>query len=367
MQSEHRNRILKAQSEMQRRGVSRMFIGPGSNLFYLTGIRAMISERIYLLQLPATGRASLLLPTFERLGAEDSGIDAEIIEWSDATGPDKATQALIAGTSSDTVAIDDQLWSAFLLDLQLLAPKAAWTKASTIMQVLRSRKSESEIKIMKEAAAIADQTFSELTGQKFAGRKESEIAAEIQRLLLMHGQQQMQFGIVGSGPNGAMPHHDAGERVIQPGDSVVLDFGGTYKGYQSDMTRMVVVKGGSLDPEFERVHEVVNQSNAAAHAAVKVGALCEDIDRAARKVIVDAGYGDYFTHRTGHGIGIDVHEHPYIRQGNSEALDEGMAFSIEPGVYLPGRFGVRIEDIAICRSHGSENINLTPHSITIVQ
>ncbi len=352
---------------MQHRGVSRLFIGPGSNLFYLTGIRAIISERIYLFQLPATGKASLLLPTFERLGAEDSGIEAEIIEWSDATGPAAATKAFVADTSSGTVAVDDQLWSAFLLDLQALALKATWSKASVIMQQLRSRKSEAEINLMKEAAAIADKTFSELTQQKFAGRKESEIAAEIQRLLLVHGQEQMQFGIVGSGPNGAKPHHEAGDRVIQPGDSIVLDFGGTYKGYQSDMTRMVVVKGGSLDSEYERVHEIVNEANAAAHAAVKVGAACEDIDRAARKVIADAGYGDYFTHRTGHGIGIDVHEHPYIRQGNQEALDEGMAFSIEPGVYLPGRFGVRIEDIAICRSHGSENINLTPHSVTFVQ
>jgi len=367
MQSEHRNRILKAQSEMQRRGVSRMFIGPGSNLFYLTGIRAMMSERIYLLQLPAIGKASLLLPTFERLGAEDSGIDAEIIEWSDATGPDAATKAFIADASSGTVGVDDQLWSAFLLDLQTLAPKASWTKASMIMQELRSRKSEAEIKLMKEAAAIADKTFAELTQQKFTGKKESQIAAEIQRLLLMHGQEQMQFGIVGSGPNGAKPHHEASDRVIQPGDSIVLDFGGTYKGYQSDMTRMVVVKDGSLDPEYERVHDIVNQANAAAHAAVKIGAACEDVDRAARKVISDAGYGDYFTHRTGHGIGIDVHEHPYIRQGNREVLDEGMAFSIEPGVYLPGRFGVRIEDIAICRENGSENINLTPHSVTIVQ
>jgi Xaa-Pro aminopeptidase len=310
-----------------------------------------------------------LLPTFERLGAEDSGVDAEIIEWSDATGSDSATKQLLSESSkgSAALAIDDQLWSAFLIDLQALAPKATWSKASEIMKQLRARKSPEEIKIMKEAAAIADKTFSELTQQNFSGRKESEIAAEIQRLLIKHGQEQMKFGIVGSGANGAKPHHEASDKIIQPGDAIVLDFGGTYKAYQSDMTRMAVVRGGTLDPEFEIVHDVVNRANAAAHDAVKIGVSCEEVDRAARNVIAEAGYGEYFTHRTGHGIGIDVHEHPYICQGNREVLDEGMAFSIEPGVYLPGRFGVRIEDIAICTTSGSENINLTPHAIAFVQ
>ncbi len=366
MQSEHQKRIEKAQKEMQHRDVASMFIAPGSNLFYLTGIRAMSSERIYLFHVPASGKPTLLLPTFERLGAEDSGVDAEILEWSDATGSDDATKQLIS-EAKGAMAVDDQLWSAFLLDLQALTPNAKWSKASEIMRELRSRKSPEEVQILREAAAIADKTFAELTAQEFSGRKESEIASEIQRLLMLHGQEKMQFGIVGSGENGAKPHHEASERVIQPGDAIVLDFGGTYKSYQSDMTRMAVVKGGALDPDFEKVHDIVNRANAAAHDAVYVGAKCGDVDHAARNVIEEAGYGEYFTHRTGHGIGIDIHEHPYIRQGSREVLDEGMAFSIEPGIYLPGRFGVRIEDIAVCTAAGSENINLSSHAITFVE
>jgi Xaa-Pro aminopeptidase len=372
MSSESKSRIAgaiaRAQEKMREQGIARMFIGPGASLFYLTGIRAMMSERVYLLSIPANGQPRLILPTFERASAEDSGVDAEIIEWSDAVGPSQAYAAAVEGLGlSQVVAIDDQLWTAFFLDLKSRVEIADWVKASGIMSQLRSRKSKEEIATLKQAAAIADKTLAQLIKLKFSGRRESEIAAEIQRLLIDNGQEAVQFKIVGSGENGAKPHHEASERVIQPGDAIVLDFGGTYHGYQSDMTRMVVVKGGNADKDYQKVHDIVNEANLAARAAVRPGATCGDVDAAARAVITKAGYGEYFTHRTGHGIGIDVHEHPYIVSGSTERLDVGMAFSIEPGIYLPGRFGVRIEDIVVVTEHGGENINLSQHEVVFVE
>jgi Xaa-Pro aminopeptidase len=305
------------------------------------------------------------VPLLEKDSVMQHGGYFEVITWEDTTGPELALKNVLP--KSGNVAVDNQLWSQFLLDMQQLASSVTWCKANMLVSPLRMRKSAEEIAIMKKAAAIADETLEELIRGTFRGQTERQIASRIKNLLLDKGQEMVQFCIVGSGPNSAKPHHDVSDRVIEKGDVIVLDFGGTYQGYQSDMTRMVVVGEEAGDKDFSAVYDVVNNARSAAHKAAKPGVSAESVDRAAREVIDQAGYGEYFVHRTGHGIGIDVHEDPYIVAGNKALLEEGMAFSIEPGIYLPGRFGVRIEDIAIVTPTGDENINLSHHDIRYVK
>jgi Xaa-Pro aminopeptidase len=198
----------------------------------------------------------------------------------------------------------------------------------------------------------------------FAGRTESEIADDLRRMTTGEGHQIASFAIVASGPNGASPHHSPGDRIVEPGDLIICDFGGSFDGYCSDVTRTFSV--GEPSGEQTEVHSVVAAANETARATVAPGVPCEEVDRAARKVIEDAGYGDFFIHRTGHGIGLEVHEHPYLVEGNQLPLEPGMTFSIEPGIYLPGRFGVRIEDIVACSETGIDELNQADRSLIVV-
>lgn len=362
----YKQRAQKAQAIMQQQDVDLLLIGPGTNMFYLTGIHAMASERLYMMMLPKEGDGLIVLPELERLAASEHASYFGLMSWTDAQGyHDSLKKALNA--SAKKIAVDNYLYSQFLLDSQNVLPDASYVKGSDVMRELRIHKSPEEIAIMKQAAANADKTLAELKQFTWAGRRERDVMVDCQRLLTGNGQERLEFCIVGSGENGAKPHHHTGDKIIQPGDVIVFDFGGPFNGYHSDMTRTLLVDGGTVDPEYRTVHEVVNTARQAAHDAVKIGVTCESVDAAARKVITDAGYGEYFVHRTGHGIGVDLHEDPYIREGNGELLEEGMAFSIEPGVYLAGRFGVRIEDIAIVTQNGSENINLSPHGVEVVK
>lgn len=359
---DYKSRAQKAQQRMQEQGIDALLIGPGSNMFYLTGIHAMASERLYMMILPREGTPRIVLPELEKLGASEHATYFDLVSWTDSEG---YTTAL--GKSLDKaakkIAVDNYLYSQYLIDVQQELSSASFVKGSEVMRSLRVHKSAEEIAIMKQAAANADKTLAELKQLKWTGRREADLMIDAQRLLTANGQEKMEFCIVGSGANGAKPHHHTGDKIIEPGDVIVFDFGGPYLGYHSDMTRTLLVDGGTPDPDYILVHETVNAARQAAHDAVKIGATCESVDAAARKVITDAGFGEYFVHRTGHGIGVDLHEDPYIREGNPELLEEGMAFSIEPGIYLPGRFGVRIEDIAIVTKNGSENLNLSPHGV----
>jgi Xaa-Pro aminopeptidase len=226
------------------------------------------------------------------------------------------------------------------------------------MPPLRAVKDEEELAALAKVASAADASFADIVLVPFAGRREAEVAADVAEALRRHGHRTADFTIVGSGPNGASPHHEAGERVIAEGDVVVLDFGGRLDAYCSDITRTVIV--GEPPTEFDRVHDVVRQAQQAAFEAVRPGATAEDIDRAARDVIDHAGYSEWFIHRTGHGIGLELHEPPYIVSGNRTKLEAGMTFSIEPGVYLPDRFGVRIEDIVAVTADGARRLNEAP-------
>ena len=230
--------------------------------------------------------------------------------------------------------------------------------------MLRAVKDADEIERLAAAGAAADTSLEEIVQVRFAGRTENEVAADLAALLRKHGHSQVDFTVVGSGPNGANPHHEAGERTIQDGDMVVLDFGGLKDGYGSDTTRTVHV-GEPTDEERE-VYEIVKQAQQAGFEAVRPGVACQEIDRAARKVIADAGYGEYFIHRVGHGIGVTTHEPPYMVEGEERLIEPGMCFSIEPGIYLPQRFGVRIEDIVVATEDGGRRLNHTHRELRIV-
>ncbi|MEI7555798.1 aminopeptidase P family protein [Candidatus Chlorohelix sp.] len=365
----YEERCRQAQAVMASLQIDFLFLGPGADMRYLIGTPGMENERMMLFIVPQSGQPVMIVPTLEKLATSKHATYFELLDWSDGVGPQSSLLEALGGAVKQEIkaAVGSHLWSMFLLELQRILPNSNWTTANEILKKLRISKSAEEIKLLKEAAAIADHTFDEVRQLKFAGRRELEIMSDINNLLLKHGQERMEFCIVGSGPNGAQPHHHTGDRIIQPGDAVVLDFGGMYQGYFSDMTRMVLVEGAEADPLYREVYDVVNKARAAGHAQAKPGVTCESVDEATRKVIADAGYGEFFVHRTGHGIGMEVHEEPYIVNGNQLILEPGMAFSIEPGIYLPGRFGVRIEDIAIITDNGEENINLSTHEIVTVR
>jgi Xaa-Pro aminopeptidase len=230
---------------------------------------------------------------------------------------------------------------------------------------MRAVKGDDELERLAAAGAAADAAYGEIVTRRFAGRRETEVAADLAALLREFGHEQVDFTVVGSGPNGANPHHEAGDRVIQVGDPVVLDFGGLKYGYGSDTTRTVCV--GEPTDEIREVHEIVRQAQQAGVDAVRPGVSCQDIDRAARAVITDAGYGEAFIHRTGHGIGVTTHEPPYMVEGEERPLMPGMCFSVEPGIYLAGRFGVRIEDIVTVTDDGVRRLNNTDHGLHIVE
>jgi D-alanyl-D-alanine dipeptidase len=229
---------------------------------------------------------------------------------------------------------------------------------------LRAVKDADELDALRHAGRAADETFRQIVGLPFVGRREEEVAADLARLLVEHGHRTAEFTIVASGPNAASPHHEPGSRTIVPRDTVVMDFGGELAGYHSDTTRTVAV----IEPteELEQVFAVVREAQAAAVDAVRPGVTTASIDAVARGVIEAAGYGERFIHRTGHGIGLEVHEPPYLVAGDDTTLEPGITFSVEPGIYLPGRLGVRIEDIVAVTGDGVERFNRSPRDLVVV-
>lgn len=359
-----RDRRARAAAAASGAGISALLISPGSDLAYLSGHRIHGSERLTCLVLGADGSATLVVPRLEAPRARTNAPGVEIREWTETEDP----IALVAGlvTGRGPVAADDRMWATFLLRLQAALPGRTFQPASTLTAELRIKKDEVEIAALRAVAEAADRAFAKLRERPFAGRTEREVAGEIARLLREEEHSEVSFTIVASGPNGASPHHDSGDRRIAAGDAIVLDFGGVREWYCSDITRTVHV-GKNVDAEVARVHDTVLRAQEAGYRAAREGARASAVDAAARKVIDDAGYGAYFIHRLGHGIGLDGHEHPYLVSGNDTALEPGMAFSIEPGIYLPGRFGVRIEDIAHISARGvAEPLNQADRALAIV-
>jgi len=365
--SDHFGERLRRGSESARAaGFDGLLIAPGADLAYFADyLPIATTERITLLLIPSEGDPTMIVPALEHESAVDTRAASAIrfVDWSDGTDEYARTASLLH--PSGRYAISDATWAMHLLGLQAALPDARFESISQSLPMLRAVKTDDEIDRLAAAGAAADATFEDILGVRFAGRAEVEVAADLARLLREHSHSQVDFTVVGSGPNGANPHHDAGDRTIRPGDMVVLDFGGIMDGYGSDTTRTVHV-GEPTDEEHE-VYEVVRTAQQAAFEAVAPGVPCQEIDRVARTVIRDAGYGDFFIHRVGHGIGMTTHEPPYMVEGEERPIEAGMCFSIEPGIYLPGRFGVRIEDIVVADEQGAHRLNNTGRELHLVR
>jgi Xaa-Pro dipeptidase len=321
---------------------------------------------------PASGEPSLLVPTLERLGWTGTPVESmavEISTWTDGDDPYRALADLLPADAR-VLAVDYHMPAVHALNAQSIVPGSELTLAGEAIAELRMRKGAAEVAALAAAGAAIDRVQRRIGEWLRPGRTENEVAADIAKAIVDEGHARPDFVIVGSGPNGASPHHEASDRVIAAGDVVVIDIGGPMpSGYFSDCTRTYLVapeSGESVAPKVREVYEIVRQAQAAGVAAVRPGVSAESIDAASRAVIEQAGYGEYFITRTGHGIGLEVHEHPYMVAGNGTLLEPGMAFSVEPGIYLPGAFGVRIEDIVVVGDDGPTLMNTAPTELTIV-
>jgi Xaa-Pro aminopeptidase len=364
-------RLARVRQEMQRLGVDALLLSHGADLPWLTGYRAMPLERLTVLVVPADGQAVLVVPALEAPRLPDPQGLFDVRPWQETEDPVAVANALLAPRGAPVYAISDRAWAHSLLALQARLPAARWMPASSVTSSLRAVKDVAEIGALRAAAQAADVVAMALQGGDIPleGRTERAVSDEIGERLLAAGHRRVNFAIVGSGPNGASPHHEAGDRRIAAGDSVVCDFGGEYPfdgavGYCSDITRTVTV--GEPSPEVQDCYAVLSEAHRSAVAIIRPGVTAEAVDAVARETIAEAGLGQHFIHRTGHGIGIEEHEDPYLVAGNDTALVPGHVFSVEPGIYLPGRFGMRLEDIVVVRADGAEALNTVDHSLVVV-
>jgi Xaa-Pro aminopeptidase len=363
---DYSRRMSRATAAAVDAGLAGLVVAPGPDLVWLTGYQpTAMTERLTLLVLVPDFEPVLVVPALERPDAEAAAgvAAASIVDWIDGADPYRAAGELLR--PDGRYGISDSAWAMHVLGLQERLPGSRYTALTMCLPMLRAVKDGPELDRLTAAGAAADAAYGEILDVTFAGRRETEVAADLAALLRRFGHEEVDFTVVGSGPNGANPHHEAGDRTIEPGDVVVLDFGGLRYGYGSDTTRTVTV--GEASAEVQHVHDVVRRAQQAAFEAVLPGVPCQQIDRVARRVITDAGYGEQFIHRTGHGIGVTTHEPPYMVAGEERPLVPGMCFSIEPGIYLSGRFGVRIEDIVTVTEDGGRRLNNTSHELRTVR
>jgi len=355
-------RLERARGRMQDLGIDALLLSTGADLPYLTGYEAMPLERLTMLVVRVVGEAVLVVPRLEapRVQVVDGAFT--LLAWDETDDP----IALVADLLRDSAvaAIGDQTWARFLVELQVAAPHVGFRRALEVTGPLRMVKDAAEIDALRAAALAVDDIAGAMRDRPFAGRRELDVHRELVDRMLDAGHERANFAIVATGSNAASAHHDPTERVIEPADVVLCDFGGTMRGYCSDITRMYVV--GEPSPVVRDAYDVLVAAQEAGVRAATVGTSCEAVDAAARRVIAAAGYGDFFVHRTGHGIGAEAHEDPYVVAGNALPLAPGHVFSIEPGIYLPGRFGLRLEDIVVATDDGPERLNRAPRDLAVV-
>ncbi|MCC6617430.1 MAG: aminopeptidase P family protein [Chloroflexi bacterium] len=365
--STHRERLRRAAASAGDRGIDALLITPSEDYAYLLGYRAPAMERLTCLVVPADGQPALVLPRLEEPLArhELDGLDAdlEIHAWDETDDPVQLVRRLVGGVRR--VGLQDQMWARFALRLRAALDPAEMVTAGPTMSGLRQVKDADEIERLRAAATAADEAMTAITSEPLIGRVESDVSRHIRDLLIAAGHDDAGFAIVASGPNSASPHHTAGSRVIGAGDAIVIDIGGTRDGYASDTSRTAFA--GEPPADFLALYEVLQRAQRAACDAVRPGISGAELDAVARDIITDAGYGDAFLHRTGHGIGRETHEEPYIVASNAEPLVVGNAFSVEPGIYIRDRWGARIEDIVICTADGGERLNTNPTDLYLVQ
>ena len=354
---------------MGERGVDVLLLSVGPDLPWLVGYEAMPLERLTMLVLPRDGEVTLVVPRLEAPRVVERPDVFSLRPFGETEDPSGVVTGLVGAAAS--VAVSDRTWARFVLDLQASLPSARWMRGSEVTGPLRAVKDEAEIEALRRAGAAADRVAAQLQAGEvpLVGRTEAEVSADLGRRLLAEGHQRVNFAIVAAGADAASPHHEPGDRVIEPGEVVLCDFGGTMAadggaGYCSDITRCVST--GEPPSEVAEAYRVLQRAQQAAVAAATVGTACEEVDAVARDIIADAGYGDRFVHRTGHGIGVEEHEDPYVVAGNATTLVPGHAFSIEPGIYVPGRWGMRLEDIVVAGHDGPDPLNLVDHDLVVV-
>jgi Xaa-Pro aminopeptidase len=367
------DRLRRAAGATARHGFDALLVAVGPDLRYLTAYEAMPLERLTMLVVVPDQAPKIVVPRLERPAAEN-GLRTEvaIATWDELDDPYQVVIGLLTEPSRRTgrVAVSDTLWASHLLRLQAALPASRFEPASPVLRDLRMIKDADEIALLRLAAQAADRVVEHIAAGRLVGRTEADVAREVRDRLLAEGHDAALFAIVASGPNSASPHHEASERVIGTGEPIVLDIGGTLGGYGSDITRTLWVTGGDPangpDERYRHLFNVLYGARAGATAAVRPGVACEAIDASARRPIDAEGYGKAFFHRTGHGIGLEGHEDPYLIAGNELPLREGMAFSVEPGIYLPGEYGARIEDIVVCGPDGPIVLNEAPRELYVV-
>jgi Xaa-Pro aminopeptidase len=374
------DRLDRAAAAAGNAGLTALLLSPGPDLRYLTGYDAHQLERLTCLVVPASrpradGPAPaaapfLIVPRLElpaALASPADGLGLQIIPWDETDDPYAllAERLMIEADVAGPVGLSDHMWALMVLRFRDALPDSRQDLASVALRGLRIRKTPAEVAALRAAGEAIDRVHARVPGWLRAGRTERQVAADIANAILEEGHARVDFTIVGSGPNAASPHHEVSDRVLRPTDAVVVDIGGTMpSGYCSDCTRTYVI--GTPPPEFAAYYRVLRDAQQAACDAVKPGVTAEAVDAAAREPITAAGYGKYFVHRTGHGIGLECHEDPYIVSGNAEPLQPGMAFSIEPGIY-PGPHGARIEDIVVCTEQGYERLNHASRELVCVE
>jgi Xaa-Pro aminopeptidase len=359
-------RMSRAKEAAAAAGLDAVLVTPGADLRYLTGYDAVPLERLTCLVLQASGDPVLVVPALERPAAEASPAAAtgvDIIDWPETDDPVALVAKLVR--RARRVAVDDHMWAEKVLRFRAAMPNAEQVLAGPVLRELRVRKSLAEIEALRAAAAAIDRVHARMGEWLQAGRTERDVGHDIADAIIAEGHQRVDFVIVASGPNSASPHHGGSDRVIEAGDPIVVDIGGTMpSGYCSDETRTYSV--GRPPDDFVEAYEALRRAHAAAVGRARPDVTAESVDAAARRVLTAAGLGDHFVHRTGHGIGLETHEEPYIVAGNTRMLEPGMAFSVEPGFYLLDRFGARIEDIVVVTHDGVELLNLRPRDLAIL-
>ena len=362
------DRLAQARKATAEAGINVLLVTPGPDLRWLTGYDALPLERLTCLVLPAETDPFLVAPGLEVpavLASPVGRLGIEVLGWGETEDP----YAVIAGrlpAAVERIALANRMWAEQVLRFAALWPAAEQHLTAEVLRDLRMRKGPDEVDALRRAGQAIDRVHARMAEFLRPGRTEREVGRDIATAILDEGHVTVDFVIVASGPNGASPHHEVSDRVLEAGDPVVVDIGGTTaEGYCSDCTRMYTL--GEPPGEFTAYFRVLHEAQLAACAHARPGVTAESVDAAARTVIADAGFGDAFIHRTGHGIGVESHEDPYIVSGNTQVLEPGMAFSIEPGIYLPGRHGARIEDIVVCTDTGIERLNTTDRDYLVLE
>ena len=357
------DRMARARAQMDAKGIDILLLSLGLDLPYISGYTAMPLERLTMLVVPRNGEARMVIPRMEAARVVPQPGVFDLLPWGETENPIElvAKLALEAGSAA-TVAIGDQMWARFLVELLPLLPGAVYSRADVVTS-MRMRKDAAEIAALKAAGTAVDRIAALLQAGEIplVGRTEAAVSADLSERIVAEGHQVTNFAIVAAGANAASPHHHASERVIGRDEILLCDFGGTMNGYCSDITRCVYL--GTPPAEIAEAYAVLKEAQAASVAAGTVGTPCEEVDRVARRIITDAGFGEYFFHRVGHGIGMDAHEDPYMVEGNSLPLEAGHAFSVEPGIYLEGKWGMRLEDIVVATDDGPLPMNLANHGL----